>query len=161
MALMESKITKRTQACRAEDTPDAVFLLDRHAGFFFTGDTYYPGRIWLNATGNGPCQPENGARGAQRSGLSAVSASPAGRCLRLRHRPARSNTRWTISPSLCLLRRLKTCARMRLRWIDSANDDDDARWSKLLDIACYFRRPALLNRQFYACLRLQPAEAGG
>jgi glyoxylase-like metal-dependent hydrolase (beta-lactamase superfamily II) len=30
-------------------TPDAVCLLDRQAGLLFTGDTYYPGRIWLNA----------------------------------------------------------------------------------------------------------------
>jgi glyoxylase-like metal-dependent hydrolase (beta-lactamase superfamily II) len=30
-------------------TPDAVCLLDRHNGLLFTGDTYYPGRIWLNA----------------------------------------------------------------------------------------------------------------
>jgi glyoxylase-like metal-dependent hydrolase (beta-lactamase superfamily II) len=30
-------------------TPDAVCLLGRHSGILFTGDTYYPGRIWLNA----------------------------------------------------------------------------------------------------------------
>src|SRR5580692_10868429 len=30
-------------------TPDAVCLLDRVSGLLFTGDTYYPGRIWLNA----------------------------------------------------------------------------------------------------------------
>jgi glyoxylase-like metal-dependent hydrolase (beta-lactamase superfamily II) len=30
-------------------TPDAVCLLDRANGLLFTGDTYYPGRIWLNA----------------------------------------------------------------------------------------------------------------
>jgi glyoxylase-like metal-dependent hydrolase (beta-lactamase superfamily II) len=30
-------------------TPDAVCLLGRQDGLLFTGDTYYPGRIWLNA----------------------------------------------------------------------------------------------------------------
>ena len=30
-------------------TPDAVCLFDRQAGLLFTGDTYYPGRIWLQA----------------------------------------------------------------------------------------------------------------
>ncbi len=30
-------------------TPDAICLLDRVNGLLFTGDTYYPGRIWLNA----------------------------------------------------------------------------------------------------------------
>jgi glyoxylase-like metal-dependent hydrolase (beta-lactamase superfamily II) len=30
-------------------TPDAVCLLDPQNGLLFTGDTYYPGRIWLNA----------------------------------------------------------------------------------------------------------------
>jgi glyoxylase-like metal-dependent hydrolase (beta-lactamase superfamily II) len=30
-------------------TPDAVCLFDRHAGLLFTGDTYYPGPIWLHA----------------------------------------------------------------------------------------------------------------
>jgi glyoxylase-like metal-dependent hydrolase (beta-lactamase superfamily II) len=30
-------------------TPDAVCLFDRQAGLLFTGDTYYPGPIWLNA----------------------------------------------------------------------------------------------------------------
>lgn len=28
-------------------TPDAICLLDRSAGLLFTGDTYYPGPIWL------------------------------------------------------------------------------------------------------------------
>jgi len=28
-------------------TPDAICLLDRNAGLLFTGDTYYPGPIWL------------------------------------------------------------------------------------------------------------------
>ena len=28
-------------------TPDAVCLFDREHGLLFTGDTYYPGRIWL------------------------------------------------------------------------------------------------------------------
>jgi glyoxylase-like metal-dependent hydrolase (beta-lactamase superfamily II) len=28
-------------------TPDALFLLDRSHGLLFTGDTYYPGTIWL------------------------------------------------------------------------------------------------------------------
>ena len=30
-------------------TPDAVCLFDREAGLLFTGDTYYPGAIWLKA----------------------------------------------------------------------------------------------------------------
>jgi glyoxylase-like metal-dependent hydrolase (beta-lactamase superfamily II) len=30
-------------------TPDAVCLFDRDRGLLFTGDTYYPGRIWLFA----------------------------------------------------------------------------------------------------------------
>jgi len=28
-------------------TPDAISLLDRDHGLLFTGDTYYPGRLWL------------------------------------------------------------------------------------------------------------------
>jgi len=31
-------------------TPDAICLFDREHGLLFTGDTYYPGRIWLYRT---------------------------------------------------------------------------------------------------------------